>query len=143
MNHIYSPSLSRQTSEDSFNEFRSDFVHASLSLRSGMRKVTGKQESERGYSSLHLTPQLFTHFWSWCQLFDGALSLPIRQGNYYPARPITPKLGRHMATIKYRLSIPHLYVMHGYIDDSRESTFVLMASSARSDCCALQLGSMV
>jgi hypothetical protein len=108
-----------------------------------MKKVTGKQESERGYSSLHLTPQLFTHFWSWCQLFDGALSLPIRQGNYYPARPITPKLGRHMATIKYRISIPHLYVMHGYMDDSRESTFVLVVLPYRSDQHLLKLGSTV
>ena len=79
-------------------------------------------------SNLYLTPKVFAHFWSWCSLFDGALSLPIRQGKYYPWRPISPKLGRHLATLKYRVSLPHLYFVHGYIDDSRESKYPLSYS---------------
>ena len=75
----------------------------------------------RGPNSLHLSTKLFAHFWSWWSLFDGALSLPIRQGPYHPRRVITPKLGRHIATIKYLLSVPRLYVMHGYLDDSEDS----------------------
>ena len=80
-----------------------------------------EREGSAKPNSLYLTPKLFAHFWSWWALFDGALSLPIRQGSYHPSRPVTPKLGRHLATLKYRISLLNLYVMHGYIDNSRES----------------------
>jgi hypothetical protein len=73
-------------------------------------------------SSFHLTPKAFAHFWSWWDLFDGALSLPVRQGSYYsPSRVTSPKFGRHLATIKYRISVARLFVCHAYVDDSRES----------------------
>lgn len=108
-----------QMPNDSFNEFRSDFIHLSVSLTSS----TKSKDLQRGSrpSNLYLTPKLFAHFWSWCSLFDGALSLPVRQGSYFPLRHTSPKFGRHLATVKYRISFPHLYFMHGYIDDSRES----------------------
>jgi hypothetical protein len=108
-----------QTPEDSFNEFRSDFVHLSVSLTSSTESKDLRSRPRP--SNLYLTPKLFAHFWSWCSLFEGALSLPIRQGSYFPSRPISPKLGRHLATLKYRISLSHLYIMHGYMDDSRES----------------------
>ncbi|PPQ99072.1 hypothetical protein CVT24_003632 [Panaeolus cyanescens] len=96
-----------------------NFIHFSLSLASATKSKDTK--SVQKPSNLHLTPKTFAHFWAWCALFEGALSLPIRQGNYYPPRPISPKFGRHLATIKYRFSLPKLYFMHGYIDDSRET----------------------
>lgn len=105
--------------EDSFNGFRSDFVHLSVSLASSIKP--SQLESSREFSSLHLTPKIFAHFWSWWALFDGVLSLPVRQGTYHPTRPISPKLSRHIATIKYRISVPRLYFMHGYMDNSRET----------------------
>lgn len=49
------------------------------------------------------------------------MSLPIRQGTYYSPRPISPKFGRHLATLKYRISVAQLFIAHAYIDDSRES----------------------
>jgi hypothetical protein len=104
-----------KTAQDSFNGYRSDFIHMSLSLQSSV------SPSSPAPSNLHLTPKSFTHFWAWCGLFNGALSLPTRQGSYYPPRLISPKLGRHLATLKYRIQLPDLYVMHAYIDESRES----------------------
>ncbi|KDR83645.1 hypothetical protein GALMADRAFT_235956 [Galerina marginata CBS 339.88] len=104
---------------DSYNGFRSDFIHLSVSLASST-KTKGQKISLKP-SNLYLTPKIFAHFWSWCSLFDGVLTLPIRQGNYHPSRPISPKLGRHLATLKYRISLPHLYFLHGYIDDARET----------------------
>ncbi|KAF9569300.1 hypothetical protein CPC08DRAFT_812902 [Agrocybe pediades] len=104
---------------DSYNGFRSDFIHLSVSLAS-CTKVKGLKGGPSP-SNIYLTPKIFAHFWSWCALFDGVLTLPIRQGKYHPSRPISPKLGRHLATIKYRISLSHLYIMHGYIDDSRET----------------------
>ncbi|KAG6873749.1 hypothetical protein C0995_011568 [Termitomyces sp. Mi166 len=108
-----------KTSGDSYNGFRSDFIHLSISLTSSTRPAAVGSNQEP--SSIHLTPKAFAHFWSWCSLFDSALSLPTRQGSYYPPRHISPKFGRHLATLKYRLHIRNLSIMHGYIDESRET----------------------
>ncbi|KAH7914213.1 golgi-body localization protein domain-containing protein [Hygrophoropsis aurantiaca] len=102
--------------EDSYNGYRSDFIHLSISLTSGLEQTCPPTPS-----SFHLTPKAFANFWSWWGLFDNNLSLPIRQGSYYPAKPMSPKFARHLATIKYRLSVPRLLVSHVYIDESRDS----------------------
>ncbi|KAF9055459.1 hypothetical protein BDZ89DRAFT_1056032 [Hymenopellis radicata] len=104
--------------DDSFHGFRSDFIHLSISLTSSVRP--SKATTPRP-SSLYLTPLVFTHFWNWWSLFDGVMSIPIRQGTYYPQRMISPKFGRHLATLKYRISLKPLTIMHGYIDDGRET----------------------
>ncbi|KAJ6515787.1 golgi-body localization protein domain-containing protein [Mycena sanguinolenta] len=108
----------RKSPEDSFNGFRSDFIHLSVSLTSALNAKPGVQLDP---SSFHLTPQAFTHFWKWWTLFEGVLSLPIRQGSGWPVRPISPKFGRHLATLKYRIAVKNLAIMHAYIDDSRET----------------------
>ncbi|KAG5725006.1 UPF0648 protein C3H5.09c [Termitomyces sp. T112] len=108
-----------KSSRDSYNGFRSDFIHLSISLTSSTRPAALGSNQEP--SSIHLTPKAFAHFWAWCSLFDSALSLPTRQGSYYPPRPISPKFGRHLATLKYRLHIRNLFIMHAYIDESRET----------------------
>ncbi|KIK68037.1 hypothetical protein GYMLUDRAFT_238205 [Collybiopsis luxurians FD-317 M1] len=104
---------------DSFIGFRSNFIHLSISLVASIR--SSKHGVEVQPSTLHLTPKCFTHFWSWWHLFDGVLSLPIRHGSYFPRRIISPKFPRHLATLKYRLIVPKLAVMHGYADDSRDT----------------------
>ncbi|TFK75811.1 hypothetical protein BDN72DRAFT_809463 [Pluteus cervinus] len=104
--------------EDSYNGFRSDFIHLSISLTSA---IAPRRHQSRT-SSLHLTPMTFTHFWSWWSLFNNVLSLPTRQGSLYPAaRPTSPKLGRHLATLKYRIIIPELFLLHAYMDESRDT----------------------
>ncbi|KAJ6485160.1 golgi-body localization protein domain-containing protein [Mycena vitilis] len=108
----------RKSPEDSFNGFRSDFIHLSTSLTSALNAKPGTQLDP---SNLHLTPQAFTHFWAWWTLFEGVLSLPIRQGTAWPSRPISPKFSKHLATLKYRISVRNLHIMHAYIDDSRET----------------------
>ncbi|KAF7292415.1 hypothetical protein HMN09_01225600 [Mycena chlorophos] len=107
-----------KTADDSYNGFRSDFIHLSTSLSCALNAKMGQPTSS---SNFHLTPQAFSHFWSWWKLFDSVLSLPIRQGSAWPTRHITPKFGRHLATLKYRISIKKLYIMHAYLDDSRET----------------------
>ncbi|KAF7301766.1 hypothetical protein MIND_00742200 [Mycena indigotica] len=107
-----------KTANDTYNGFRSDFIHLSTSLSCALNAKSG---ADTNSSNFHLTPQVFSHFWSWWKLFDSVLSLPIRQGSAWPARHISPKFSRHLATLKYRISIKHLYVMHAYLDDSRET----------------------
>ncbi|THH02741.1 hypothetical protein EW026_g149 [Hermanssonia centrifuga] len=103
------------TPQDSYNGFRSDFIHLSISLTSSLNKDSDK------YSSIHLSPAVFAHFWSWWTLFDGK-ALPIRQGGRYKhKRPLSPKFGQHLATIKYRIEVPHLFLSHIYMDESRDA----------------------
>lgn len=103
-----------QSINDSYAGFRSDFIHFSTSLTSPLT-----QSGENRHNSFHLTPKTFAHFWSWWHLFDGALSLPIRQGSLFPeSRPPSKKFGRHLATIKYRIAFSSLYIAHVYKVDS-------------------------
>ncbi|EGG04706.1 uncharacterized protein MELLADRAFT_78278 [Melampsora larici-populina 98AG31] len=99
---------------DSFESFRSDFIHFSISLTSPTDdKYFSKRPS--GQNSLHFAPEAFTHFWSWWRTFDSALSLPIRQGALFPSsQSPSKKFGRHVATIKYRFSISPLFIAHTY-----------------------------
>ncbi|KAI6047410.1 golgi-body localization protein domain-containing protein [Pisolithus marmoratus] len=101
---------------DSYEKFRSDFLHLSISLASGLCRT----EATPPPSSLHLTPKAFTNFWSWWGLFDD-LAVPIRQGSYYPQKQMSPKFSRHLATIKYRISLPQVFITHAYLDDTKES----------------------
>lgn len=109
-----------KSAEDSYNGFRSDFIHMSLSLTSAVHK--GRRHLTQQQSSIHLSPEVFEHFWAWYHLFDGALSLPIRQGPLYARkRPVSPKLGQHLATLKYRISFEKIFISHLYVDNSRDA----------------------
>ena len=89
----------------------------SISLTSGLQKSAKLRPS-----NFHLSPEVFSHFWSWWHLFNSALSLPIRQGKLYPRkRPISPKFGQHIATLKYMARVPQLYISHVYVDNSQEA----------------------
>jgi hypothetical protein len=101
--------------EDSYRDFRSDFIHFSFSL------AASTKEDRATTNALHLTPKAFAHFWAWWSLFDSVPTLRIRVGAYFISRPVAPKFGRHIATIKYRIILNRLFVMHGYLDDSPES----------------------
>ena len=108
-----------QSAADSYNGFRSDFIHMSLSLESALH--TREHAGPRA-SSLHLSPEVFEQFWAWYRLFDHALSLPIRQGSHYPRkRPVSPKFGQHLATLKYRFAISQLFLSHAYVDNSSDA----------------------
>jgi hypothetical protein len=101
---------------DSFSQFRSDFVHFSLSLTSPVKE---RITLFNAASSVHLSGLTFAHFWHWWELFDNTLSLPIMQGKLFPdARPTTPKFGQHLATIKYRISVSKLFISHVYAQDA-------------------------
>ncbi|BGP51898.1 Protein SABRE [Rhodotorula kratochvilovae] len=113
---------------DSFAGFRSDFVHFSISLTSPANLHLPREDEtppaspedvkysdDDGYNSFHFTPHAMTHFHRWWKLFDGCMSLPVRQGKLFPsAQAPSPKFGRHTATIKYRFSLAPLFISHTY-----------------------------
>jgi hypothetical protein len=54
------------------------------------------------------------------RLFNGAMSLPIRQGPLFPEAQVqSPKFGRHLATLKYRFDLAPLFISHVYPQDIR------------------------
>ncbi|KAG9015450.1 hypothetical protein FRB94_000054 [Tulasnella sp. JGI-2019a] len=108
--------------QDSYAGFRSDFIHFSLSLVSPTRQIaTADIDDQHGYNIFHLTPKVFEHFFAWFAMFSSVMHLPIRQGRLYPgSRLPSPKFGRHLATIKYSLSLSPLFISHMYKQDSPE-----------------------
>ena len=91
----------------------------SLSLTSSVEQSGGCDNS--AFSNFYLTPKSFALFWHWVSLFDSRMSLPIRQGTYFKHKLVNPKFGQHLATIKYRVTVPRLFISHVYMDESRQS----------------------
>ena len=91
----------------------------SLSLTSSVENF--KAHDNSSFSNFHLTPKLFALFWHWVSLFDGRMSLPIRQGSYFKHKLVNPKFSQHIATIKYRITVPRLFISHVYPDEGRQS----------------------
>ncbi|SCZ97917.1 BZ3500_MvSof-1268-A1-R1_Chr3-3g06455 [Microbotryum saponariae] len=126
--------------EDSFAGFRSDFIHFSISLTSPSTldlpscgaspnpdDASSDHEAESFVedgdksNSLHFTPHAMAHFARWWKLFDGTMSLPIRQGKLFPSSQApSKKFGKHCATIKYRFSLAPLFISHTYRQDAPE-----------------------
>ena len=91
----------------------------SLSLTSSVENSGAHDNSP--FSNFHLTPKTFALFWHWVGLFDSRMSLPIRQGSYFQHKLVNPKLSQHIATIKYRITVPRLFISHVYPDEGRQS----------------------
>ncbi|CAH7672088.1 golgi-body localization protein domain-containing protein [Phakopsora pachyrhizi] len=99
---------------DSYQGFRSDFIHFSISLTSTPESGSYRKQLS-SQNSLYFSPEAFTHFWSWWKTFDSSLSLPIRQGKLFSsAQAPSKKFGRHVATIKFRFGISPLFMAHTY-----------------------------
>ena len=72
-------------------------------------------EKSNSYNTVHLTPRFFSHFFAWWSMFNGTMSLPIRQGALWPGiEKSSKKFGRHLATIKYNLLLAPLFISHIY-----------------------------
>lgn len=115
-------SLADLQRSDSFEGFRSDFIHFSVScvsLRAEREECkppsTRTEPTEADISSLHFSPKAFAHFFAWWRLFNSATSLPIRQGKLFPnSPPPSKKFGRSLGTIKYRMHLADVYLSHVY-----------------------------
>ncbi|WVQ96789.1 hypothetical protein IAU59_003896 [Kwoniella sp. CBS 9459] len=86
---------------DSYEGFRSDYIHFSVSLVAPTQAQTvtrPETEDPNHVNSLHAAPKASHHF---LQLFDHKTSLPIRQGKLFPdSPPPSKKFSKSLATIK-------------------------------------------
>ncbi|CDZ98518.1 Uncharacterized conserved protein [Phaffia rhodozyma] len=108
---------------DSFRGFRSNYIHASMSVVSPIRRRgidKGEPGFLDGYNSFHFSPKGFAHFFAWWRLFGGNMTLPIRQGRLFPnSPPPSKKFGKAMATFKYRFDLSPLFISHLYRYESK------------------------
>ncbi|KAL7425083.1 Protein SABRE [Cryptotrichosporon argae] len=114
---------------DSYEGFRSDFIHFSVSCIAAPRQQQAGRDNDstgaglyaENHNSLHFSPKAFAHFYAWWKLFDHTMSLPIRQGKAFPeSGPPSKKFGRSLGTIKYRFNLAPVYVSHFYSQVSQD-----------------------
>ncbi|KAI1000375.1 UPF0648 protein [Podosphaera aphanis] len=115
------PECAKSTNElpyDAFEGFRSNHIHLSIAIKAPIdQDVSSTASSKRpvSYNSVHLSPRFFSHFFAWWSMFDGSMSLPIRQGALWPGiDKSSKKFARHLATIKYNIFLAPLFVSHVY-----------------------------
>ncbi|KAK7514320.1 mitochondrial protein from FMP27-domain-containing protein [Phyllosticta citriasiana] len=102
---------------DAFRGFRSHHIHMSVAIAAPHDRdwSVANTKASSNYNSLHLTPRVFSHFFSWWSLFSGAMQLPVRQGPLWPGVDKSgKKFGRHLGTIKFGLLLSPLYMSHIY-----------------------------
>ncbi|TYJ58899.1 hypothetical protein B9479_000331 [Cryptococcus floricola] len=108
---------------DSYEGFRSDFVHFSISLSApnGNENIQSEEYHPDRVNSLHFAPKASHHFLAWWKLFGHQMSLPIRHGSLFPdSPPPSKKFGRSLGTMKYRFDLRPVYISHMYFQVSKD-----------------------
>lgn len=97
---------------DSYENFRSDYVHFSLS-------VISKSSTKNCSNVLYLTPLTFHYFYHWWYIMTDYSSMPVRRGNLFNQTLKSSnhvKLGSHLFTMKYQLIFEPLTFSHTYLN---------------------------
>lgn len=96
---------------DSFEKFRSDYLHLAISVNSTSKKGNS-------HNSAYLTPLTFKYFFVWWNTLNETISLPIREGMLFrehSKKSSLVKFGSHLVTFKYQLVLEPLTISHLYI----------------------------
>ncbi|SPO27179.1 uncharacterized protein UTRI_10641_B [Ustilago trichophora] len=124
--HEHFDSIPESERRDSFRGWRSHHLHFSLSVFSPKNGITGygggrHVSSFDAVNNFYFSPLAWQHFWAWMRLFSSAMSLPIRSGQLFPdSPPPSPKFGRFLGTIKYRIDLEPLFITHQYRQFNKE-----------------------
>ncbi|CDR98696.1 hypothetical protein [Sporisorium scitamineum] len=124
--HEYFGSIPGSERRDSFRDWRSHHLHFSISVVSPKNGIPGYSCSEvaagrDALNNFYFTPLTWQHFFAWVRLFSSAMSLPIRAGKLFPdSPPPSPKFGRFLGTIKYRIDLAPLFIAHQYRQHNKE-----------------------
>lgn len=89
---------------DSFEGFRSNYLHMALTL------VT----EDSSTNTLRLSPRAVRQFVSWFMKFQRSVSPPVRHGPLWNFRANSVKFGKHLMTFKFLFLVEPLYIVHGY-----------------------------
>lgn len=95
---------------DSYEGFRSDYLHMVLAVHSTSKKGAA-------HNTAYFTPMAFHYFFYWWNTISKNVSLPIRQGpifNQDRVKKSSLKFGNHFSTFKYQIDVEPLTVSHTY-----------------------------
>lgn len=101
---------------DSFEDFRSDYLHLAIS-------VTSTSSKGNCYNAAYLSPMTFHYFFYWWQFLTNYISLPIKQGPLFNNSKLDKshiKMGPHLFTVKYQLNLEPLSISHMYMHSTAE-----------------------
>uniref|UniRef100_V5EIZ2 Golgi-body localization protein domain-containing protein n=2 Tax=Kalmanozyma brasiliensis (strain GHG001) TaxID=1365824 RepID=V5EIZ2_KALBG len=124
--HEYFDSIPEDERRDSFGGWRSHHLHFAISVFSPKNGLPGYSRKRKdancdAQNNFYFSPLAWEHFWAWMRLFSSAMSLPIRAGSLFPdSPPPSPKFGRFLGTIKYRIDLAPLFIAHQYRQFSKE-----------------------
>ncbi|KAG4301807.1 hypothetical protein PCK1_001783 [Pneumocystis canis] len=132
---------------DTFDGFRSHYLHGSLSIICplDLSSIGLKSNNNfKSYNSIHLTPKVFQHFFNWWSLFNGIMSFPLKTGKLFPFTYTSKKkIGRYLATFKYKLELSPLFLSHiyNYRTDSDwvDKTFTSIGIKGRTEYFTLDI----
>lgn len=125
---------------DSYEGFRSDYLHLAIS-------VASKSAKGNAYNAGYLTPMTFQYFYYWWDTLSEGISLPIKQGPLFNTSPVNKshiKMSPHLMTVKYQLILQPFVISHTYMhstgklpDDSYRVAFTGL--KGKFDSCTLDL----
>lgn len=93
---------------DSFEGYRSDYVHLAVS-------VTSNSKKGNSYNYMYLSPMTIRYFFVWWDTLTESISLPIREGKLFSQsskNSSSVKFGSHLFTFKYQLVLEPLIICH-------------------------------
>lgn len=124
---------------DSYEGFRSDYLHLAL----GVKSVSKKGNS---HNTAYLTPVAFAYFFYWFLSMSDVVSMPVRQGKLFnqTAPETSVKMSLHLVTFKYQLileplTVSHMYTTYENLEDGPR--VVVTGLKGKSDKCHIDLHS--
>lgn len=123
---------------DSFEEFRSDYVHLAVS-------VTSKSKKGNSFNYTYFTPMTLKYFFVWWNTLTESISLPIREGPLFSReakKSSSVKFGPHIFTFKYQLILEPLVVSHMILSSSgQENNHRVIGTGikAKASSCVIDL----
>lgn len=123
---------------DSFEEFRSDYVHLAVS-------VTSNSKQGNSYNYAYFTPMTLKYFFVWWNTLTESVSLPIREGPLFSRetkKSSSVKFGPHLFTFKYQLILEPFIVSHMILSSSGQETnhrVIGTGIKAKASSCVIDL----
>lgn len=96
---------------DSYEDYRSDYVHMAISVKSTSSKGNS-------HNAAYLTPLTFQYFFAWWDTISEIVSLPIREGPLFTRevkKNSLVNMGPHLFTFKYQLELEPLTISHIFL----------------------------
>lgn len=125
---------------DAYKGFRSEYIHIAIGVscnndigEDGLHHGEDADPAKVRNNALHITPRVLHQFRYWWSLFDGSMSLPIRNGALYVGRQAKKaKFSRKLATMQYQLKISPLFISFVHRHDSVHNSKVRSSTGLKA-----------